>query len=112
MDKKPNKIKLLNKLQKEQVLWSYNYAKLKKLSDNVLIEYVLLYLDIDEIIMLFQSFPKNRIKKIWQEKIIRLEPMYHNLNRMYALLFFNIKNPDRYISNHKRKILNHLLCKD
>jgi len=57
----------------------------------------LLHLDLEEISLLFRLFPTRKIKRIWKEKMLRREPLYHNLNILYAFLFFRIKDPDRYI---------------
>jgi len=64
------------------------------------------YLDIDDIINLFKLYPKQKIRQVWKEKILVQEPMYHGINRLYAFLFFDIKNPDRYIRILKIVILN------
>jgi hypothetical protein len=70
------------------------------IQDEVLIEKTLLHLDIDDVKSLFMLFPQSRIKALWKEKMLSQEPMYHQLNRLYAFLFFNLKDPDRYIRNY------------
>ena len=101
----------LKKLKKAHAFWSYDQLKINTLSDEVLIENVFIHLDMDDIILLFRHFPRNIIKKVWLERLVRQEPMFHNLNNMIALLFFNIKNPERYLAISKQKILKSLsLC--
>lgn len=110
MNKQPQQY-YLKKLKDAHAFWSYEQVKIDYLDDEVLIENVLIHLDMDDIIILFRQYPKNLIKKVWMEKLVRQEPMYHNLNRIIALLFFNIKNPERYLSISKHKILKSLnLC--
>ena len=99
------------KLKEAHAFWSYDKLKINNLSDEDLIENVLIHLDMDDIILLFHHYPKSMIKKVWLERLVRQEPMYHNLNNMVALLFFNIKKPDRYLAISKHKILKSLaLC--
>jgi hypothetical protein len=103
---------LIDKLKRENAFWSYKTSSSLQISDDKLIEMVLLHLDIDDIHSLFQLFPKKRIKVIWKEKILSQEPLYHDLNRLYAFLFFYIKDPELYIRNHVRKHFKSIQCMD
>lgn len=94
---------LEQKLIEENAFWSYDKSSIVIIPDDVLIEKVLLHLDIEDIQSLFSLFPKKEIKKVWQEIVLPREPLYHNLNRLYAFLLFDIKHPDRYIRNYKNK---------
>ena len=111
MDNKQIHNLLVIKLQKYHVFWSYDNINIEQISDEVLIANVLLYLDIDDIINLFKLFPKRKIQQVWKEKMLSQEPMYHGLNRLFAFLFFDIKNPDRYIREFKNKRYKSLICK-
>jgi hypothetical protein len=93
---------LTDKLYRNKVFWSYDPTHKESLPDEMLIERVLLHLDLEDITSLFTLFRRSEIKKIWLEKMVSQEPMYHALNRLYAFLYFGIKNPDRYI----RRFLN------
>lgn len=103
---------LVRKLHMEHAFWSLNQDTLSHIPDDLLIEKVLLHLYIDEIKILFTLFEKKRIKRYWKEKMLPQEPLYHNLNRLYAFLFFGIKNPDRYIRDAVSKRYNTIQCKD
>jgi hypothetical protein len=94
---------LSSKLHRMIAFWSYEPSRIKQISDDVLIEKVLVHLDIEDIRHLFLLFPKKEIKRVWKEKMLRQEPDLHGLNRLYAFLFFDIKDPDRYIRNYKSK---------
>ena len=94
---------LEQKLIEENAFWSYDKSSIVIIPDDVLIEKVLLHLDIEDVQSLFLIFPKKEIKKVWQEIVLPLEPLYHNINRLYAFLFFNIEHPDRYIRYYKNK---------
>ena len=97
------KEELLAKLNQENAFWSYNLDSTTVVSDEKLIELVLLHLDIDEIKSLFKLYSKKQIQAVWIENMLSQEPYYHDLNRLYAFLFFGIKNPDRYIRDNKNQ---------
>ncbi|MFW6370542.1 MAG: hypothetical protein ACOC10_04975 [Bacteroidota bacterium] len=109
-DKK--KYDLFKKLVNEQAFWSYQKPSFDQLTDEVLIELVIIHLDSDEIDDLFQIYNSDYIKKIWEQKVLTQEPYYHSLNRLMAYKYFGINNPDEYIkqktSSGKLKTLNNL----
>ena len=113
-DKKEEKIKddLLKKLQVENALWSFNKSLFSQIPDDLLIEKVLIHLDIDSISSLLTLFPKKMIRNIWKVKMLSQEPMYHQLNRLYAFLYFDISNPDRYIRDSINKKYKSIQCRD
>ena len=106
-NRKPEKerLSLENKLRKLNAFWSYDLPANLDIPDEVLIEKVLLYLDMDEISTLFRLFDRKAIKKVWVERILSQEPMYHAQNRLYAFLLFGIRDPDRYIRDRVNKRL-------
>jgi len=106
-NRQPEKARLSmeKKLRKLNVFWSYDLPSNLDIPDEVLIEKVLLYLDMDEIRTLFALFEKKKIKNVWVERILCQEPMFHALNRLYAFLLFGIKDPDRYIRDQVNKRL-------
>lgn len=99
VSKKDIKQHLFNALKDGHHLWSYNTANISvdDLSDEFLIEHVLLRLDLQELNLLFAVYPKKQIKEIWKWKMCSLEPYYHNSNILFAKIFFDIKNADRYV---------------
>lgn len=102
---------LVQKLKKENAFWSYDAAAFEEISDEDLIGKVLIHLDIEDIISLFSMFPKKMIQKVWREQMLSQEPVYHGLNRLYAFLLFDIKNPDKYIRDFKSKRYKSIICK-
>jgi hypothetical protein len=100
---------LEQKLIEENAFWSYDKSSIDIIPDDVLIEKVLLHLDIEDVQSLFLIFPKKEIKKVWQEVVLSRDPLYHNLNRLYAFLLFDIKHPDRYIRFYKNKHIKSIL---
>lgn len=103
MDNKQLRKKLGKRLIEENAFWSYDKSSIVIIPDDVFIEKVLLHLDIEDVQALFSLFPKKKIQKVWQEVVLSREPLYHNLNRLYAFLLFDIKHPDRYIRYYKNK---------
>ena len=103
MNNKQLRKRLEKKLIKENAFWSYDKSSIVVIPDDVLIEKVLLHLDIEDVQTLFSMFPKKEIKKVWQEVVLPREPLYHNINMLYAFMFFNIEHPDRYIRYYKNK---------
>jgi len=106
------KINLLNSLKNLNAFWSYNLDDIseKTISDEILIEKSLVYLDIGELKQLFLLFPRQKIKKVWKNQLCIQEPYYHELNTMLAFLFFNIKKPEKYLknlNNRNIKLLKH-----
>ena len=100
---------LEQKLIEENAFWSYDKSSIVIIPDDVLIEKVLLHLDIEDVQSLFSLFPKKKIQKVWQEVVLSRDPLYHNLNRLYAFLLFDIKHPDRYIRIYKNKYIKSIV---
>lgn len=95
---------LFNDLKKEGAFWSYE--SVNEISDDNLIEMVLLHLDLKDINRLFLIFQKNHIRKVWQQRLIIQEPYYHNLNILIASMYFKIKKPNNYLKRKVRELNN------
>jgi hypothetical protein len=102
------KKKLFETLLLAKAFWSYDIVCLDKMSDDFLIEKVLLHLDIDDINRLFSIYPERKIKEVWQNRLCPLEPYYHDLNKLFAVAYFHIKNPVRYLKMMRKRHLNAL----
>ena len=109
--KKEIKEYLFNLLSANHAFWSYNRAEMSadSVTDEQLIEKVLLHLDMDAINLLFQFYPKEQIKRVWKQELCALEPRYHSTNVLFAGIFFNIKNPQRYIKMESRRAIRNNL---
>ena len=103
MNNKQLRKRLEKKLIKRNAFWSYDKSSIVVIPDDVLIEKVLLHLDIEAVQALFFLFPKKEIKKVWQDVVLPREPLYHNINKLYAFMFFDIEHADRYIRYYKNK---------
>jgi len=90
---------LFSHLKKEHAFWSYDPSSvtLARMGDNLLIEKVLYHLDWDDIMKLFEIFPKYQIKEVWKNQLCPLGNYFDKMNILYATILFDIKNPKRYI---------------
>lgn len=99
---------LLAKLKQEHCFWSYNEESVKEISDEMLIEKTLLYLDLEEIDQLFTIFPYKKIKKVWLDYLIPQEEYLYTLNRFFAWYYFKAKAPDKYIKSMATRHFNRI----
>lgn len=95
-----NKKELFEKLKKKNIFWSFNSTS--SINNNILIEYTLLYGDVSEIIILFKIFEKEKIKKVWINKIIP-DKRFEGLNYYLGKIFFQIKNIDKFIEERSKE---------
>lgn len=104
------KNELINDLLQVNSFWSYTNVTSDNIPDEELIEKVFVKLDMADIDKLFELYPRNFIKKVWEEKMIIQGEYLFSLNVMIALYYFNIEQPEKYIKRiekkHQKKILN------
>ena len=100
------KSELLAKLKQEHCFWSFSEDSIKNISDEILIEKTMIYLDLEEIDQLFAIFPYKKIKKVWLEHLVPQEVYLYSLNRFFAWYYFNAKAPDRYIKSMATRHFN------
>jgi hypothetical protein len=105
--------KILNqKLIHQNRFWTYNIQPNMLVPDDILIEKTLLYLDINDIDLLFQLFPYKKIKQVWRERLAVQGDYFYNINRFLAWMYFGIKQPDKYLKTAVTQHINKLKCKD
>lgn len=102
------KQQLIGLLKNEQCFWSYSPDSIDNISDDILIEKVLLYLDIPEIDQLFKIYPYKKVKQVWLDKLVPQLEYYYSLNRFFAWYYFHSKRPDQYV---KSMATRHFNCK-
>lgn len=104
------KDELVNDLLQVNSFWSYTNVTSENIPDEELIEKVFVKLDMADIDKLFELYPRNFIKKVWEEKMIIQGEYLFSLNVMIALYYFNIEQPEKYVKRiekkHLKKILN------
>ena len=84
---------LIKKLKDEHRFWSYESDSVNDVPDDILIEKVLIYLDLDDIDKLFLILPYEQIRKSWIDNLIPLGERYYSLNRFFFFFFFNARKP-------------------
>lgn len=97
---------LIEKLKQEHCLWSYEIDSIHDIPDDVLVELVMLYLDIEEINLLFQLFDYKTVKRAWVENVVAQGERYYNLNYFFAWYYFNAKQPRSYVKAMVTRQLN------
>jgi hypothetical protein len=99
---------LFQRLLNERAFWSYDMSEVKSISDEVLIEKTIVSLGHEDLKILFEVFPKNRIKKVWRERIAIAGDYHRGINYMMCIIYFDIKDPNRYlktiITKHYKKM--------
>ena len=107
-DKKNNIKRLLFRhLKNEHAFWSYDSqtVTLARMGDDFLIEKVLYHLDWEDIMKLFEIYPKAQIKKVWKTNLCPLGEYFGRMNILYAATLFDIKKPERYIRIQRNKFV-------
>lgn len=103
---------LINKLIEQNRFWSYNIVQDDYFPDDLIIEKTLIYLDIDDLNNLFSVYSKRKIKQVWLERLVLQGDYYRKLNRLLAWMYFDVKNPDKYINKILNKHIRELKCRD
>lgn len=101
---------LFEKLKEQNAFWSFDMSGQQDVSDETIILKTLIHLDIDDINLLYQRYSKRMIKKVWREQLVIQGDYYKSLNRLIAWLYFDIKDPDRYIKTITTKHINKLIA--
>ncbi|MDP2334984.1 MAG: hypothetical protein Q8N05_00750 [Bacteroidota bacterium] len=99
---------LSKKLIERNCFWSYKMRQDTPIPDDILIEKTLIYLDLDDINKLFKLFPNRKIKQVWRNRLVIQGDYYRSLNKLLAWLYFDIKNPDKYIKTAVSQHVNKL----
>ena len=97
---------LVEKLKQEHCLWSYDSDSIQDIPDDVLVELVMLYLDIDDIDLLFRLFDYKTVKRAWLDNVVAQGERYYNLNYFFAWYYFHAKQPRRYVKTMATRRLN------
>jgi len=99
---------LSKKLFERNSFWSYKMLQDTPIPDDILIEKTLIYLDIEDINKLFKLFPHKKIKQVWRNQLVIQGDYYGSLNKLLAWMYFDIKNPNKYIKSVISQHINKL----
>ena len=90
---------LWRQLEKMGCLWSYA-KNTKRIDDDLLIEKALLYLEFEDLHKLSALYPMRRIQNVWRERLVSQGDYYGIINWLLAVMFFDIKKPDKYLKRY------------
>lgn len=102
------KKELSEQLFRANAFWSYTNISTDIILDEELIEKTFINLDMKDIAILFELFPKKYIRKVWREKLAIQGDYLFNLNVMIALYYFDIKQPEKYLKRVEREHIKSL----
>lgn len=100
---------LCEQLVAKNAFWSYDVKSFDVIPDEELIEKCFTVLDMDDIEMMFELFPRKRIRQVWRERMAIQGEYMQMLNIMIAMYYFGIKEPEKYLARAERQHINHLL---
>lgn len=101
---------LFRKLKEENCLWSYDVSKMESISDDALIEHVMLYLDIPDIDKLFLLFGYKKVKRVWLDRVAPQGERFRAYNVLYAWYYFGAKRPEAYIKSIETRYMNRIMA--
>ena len=100
---------LCEKLIAKNAFWSYEVKTYDSIPDEEIIEKCFTILDIDDIDLMFEIFPRKRILQVWKEKMAIQGEYMQMLNVMIAMYYFGIKEPEKYLAKVEKQHINKLL---
>ena len=100
---------LCEQLVKKNAFWSYDVKSFDDIPDEELIEKCFTTLDMDDINLMFELFPRKYIQKVWKERMAIQGEYMQMLNVMIAIYYFNIKEPEKYLAKIERQHINKIL---
>ena len=104
MKNQSEKNQLIVRLLDQKRFWSYGMQDVVEVPDEILIEKTLLYLDIDDINLLFWLFPARKIKQVWLNRLVVQGDYYGRLNKFLAWMYFDIKKLHNLLRTFAYKI--------
>ena len=90
---------LWQQLEQSGCLWSYAKNP-NNIDDNLLIEKALLYLEFEDLHKLCELYPLKQIQRVWRERLVSQGDYYGIINWLLAVMFFDIKEPDKYLKRY------------
>jgi hypothetical protein len=83
---------------------------MRSISDESLIEYVLLYLDIKDIDQIFLLFGYKKVKRVWLDRVAPQGEMFRPYNILYAWYYFVAKRPEAYVKSIETRHMNRIMA--
>ena len=101
--------RLCERLVKCNAFWSYDVKSYDTIPDEEIIEKCFTMLDMKEIELMFELYPRKRIRQVWQERMAIQGEYMKMLNVMISMYYFGIKEPEKYLEKIERQHINKLL---
>lgn len=100
---------LCEQLVAKNAFWSYDVKSFDAISDEELIEKCFTILDIDDIDLMFEIYPRKHIQQVWRNNMAIQGEYLQRLNVMIAMYYFGIKEPEKYLSKAEKRHINKIL---
>jgi addiction module HigA family antidote len=97
---------LCNELVAKNAFWSYDVKSYDIIPDEELIEKCFTVLDIPDIDLMFELYPRKYIKQVWRERMAIQGEYMQMLNIMIAMYYFGIKEPEKYLTRVEQQHIN------
>jgi plasmid maintenance system antidote protein VapI len=97
---------LCNELVAKNAFWSYDVKSYDIIPDEELIEKCFTVLDIPDIDLMFELYPRKRIQQVWRERMAIQGEYMQMLNIMIAMYYFGIKEPEKYLARVEQQHIN------
>lgn len=101
---------LLELLKAQNSFWSYDLSQISDVSDEVLIEKTLVYLDLPQIDQLISAYGKEKVKRVFRDRLIPQGEYLYTLNRFLAWYYFGVKRPDTYLHQLATRHMNKMFA--
>jgi len=87
----PRKETVFNICKEKHLFWSYRKdVTVDEMPDDIIIEQLLIYGDIDDLILLFKVYPYKQIYDVWLLHILSNKEWYKSINNFLADYFFKV----------------------
>lgn len=100
---------LCKELMAKNAFWSYDVKSYDAIPDEELIEKCFTQLDMDDIDLMFELYPRKRIRQVWRERMAIQGEYMQMLNTMIAMYYFGIKEPEKYLAKAERQHISKIL---
>ena len=90
-------------LKGKGAFWSYDLQD-QVPPDEVLMEKGPLFLEFEDMYLLFDLYGKKKLKKFWRGKLVSQGKYLSTINWLLALYFFDVKHPDAYLKRYGKNI--------
>ncbi|MEQ8881396.1 MAG: hypothetical protein RLQ12_17260 [Cyclobacteriaceae bacterium] len=100
--------KLLGELK--HLLWSYNVSSIEVLPDDLIIEKYLQFGNESDWNNLRLAFDEKQIKAVWEDQMLLYGRELKKQEQIVAY-FFNVEDPEKYISALKKQKLDRLVAR-